>query len=122
VARFAGGCHRAVRDAASFEERIQQIRSQWRTRPGRVRATSAVDLLITSIAGASVLTAGAAATLTGRSYPQANAAIQRLASAGILSQTNAGRRNRAFEAPDIVNAFTDLERQLASPDADTRTS
>jgi hypothetical protein len=41
---------------------------------------------------------------------QANAAIQRLASAGILPQTNVGRRNRAFEAPEISNAFTDLER------------
>ncbi len=122
VSRFADACQRAVRDAASFEKRIQQIQSQWRTRLGRVRANSAVDLLITSIAGAPVLTAGAAATLIGRSYPQANAAIQRLASAGILSQTNVGRRNRTFEAPEIINAFTDLERQLASPDADTRTS
>ena len=33
-----------------------------------------------------------------------------------------GRRNRAFEAPEIINAFTDLERQLASPDGDTLTS
>ena len=74
-----------AQDLASFEKRIQQIQSQWRTRLGRVRANSAVDLLITSIAGAPVLTAGAAATLIGRSYPQANAAIQRLASAGILS-------------------------------------
>jgi Fic family protein len=121
VGRFADACQRAVRDAASFEKRIQQIQSQWRTRLGRVRANSAVDLLITSIAEAPVLTAGAAATLIGRSYPQANAAIQRLASAGILSQANVGRRNRAFEAPEIINAFTDLERQLASPDADTRT-
>ena len=35
---------------------------------------------------------------------------------GLLSQITVGRRNRAFEAPAIVNAFTDLERQLASPD------
>jgi hypothetical protein len=33
-----------------------------------------------------------------------------------------GRRNRAFEAPDIIAAFTDLERQLASPEGDTHTS
>lgn len=122
VGRFADACQRAVRDAASFEERIQQIQSEWRTRLGHVRSNSAADLLITSIAGAPVLTAAAAATLIGRSYPQANAAIQRLASAGILSQVTVGRRNRAFEAPEIINAFTDLERQLASPDADTWTS
>ena len=122
VGRFAGACQRSVSDAASFETRIQQIRTEWRTQLGRVRANSAADLLITAIAGAPVLTVGGAATLISRSYPQTNAAIERLVSAGILSQITIGRRNRAFEAPASVNAFTDLERQLASPTGNTRTS
>ena len=122
VGRFAGACIRAVQDAASFEERIEQIQCQWRTQLGSVRKNSSVDLLIRSIAGAPVLTVGGAAALIGRSYPQANAAIERMVSAGLLSQITVGRRNRAFEAPAIVNAFTDLERQLASPDGETRTS
>jgi Fic family protein len=121
VGRFAGACQRSVSDADSFETRIQQIQTEWRTQLGRVRANSAADLLITAIPGAPVLTVSGAATLISRSYPQANAAIERLASGGILSQITIGRRNRAFEAPAIVNAFTDLERQLASPNADTRT-
>ena len=115
VGRFAGACVRAVQDAASFEERIEQIQCQWRTQLGSVRKNSSADLLIRSIAGAPVLTVGGAAALIGRSYPQANAAIERMVSAGLLSQITVGRRNRAFEAPAIVNAFTDLERQLASP-------
>jgi hypothetical protein len=41
---------------------------------------------------------------------------------GILKQVGVGRRNRAFEAPDVIDAFTALERQLASPGGDTRTS
>lgn len=122
VGRFAGACQRAVCDATFFEERIEQIQSEWRNRLGSVRANSAADLLIKSIAGAPFLTVGAAAALIGRSYPQTNAAIERLISAGILVQVTVGRRNRAFEAPEIINAFTDLERQLASPDGDTRTS
>jgi Fic family protein len=122
VGRFAGACQRAISDATLFEERVQQIHIDWRDRLGSVRANSATDLLITSIAGAPVLTVSGAAALIGRSYPQTNATIQRLVSAGILTQVTVGRRNRAFEAPDIINAFTDLERQLASPDADTRTS
>ena len=122
VGRFAGACVRAVQDAASFEERIEQIQSQWRTQLGSVRKNSSADLLIRSIAGAPVLTVGGAAALIGRSYPQANAAIERMVSAGLLSQITVGRRNRAFEAPAIVNAFTDLERQLASPHGETRTS
>lgn len=122
LGRFAGACQRAARDATLFEERIQQIQGEWRTRLGGVRANSAAELLITSIAGAPVLTVGGAAALIGRSYPQTNAAIERLVSAGILTQITVGRRNRAFEAPEIINAFTYLERQLASPGGDTRTS
>ncbi len=32
------------------------------------------------------------------------------------------RRNRAFEAPELIDAFTGLERRLASPEGDTRIS
>ena len=40
----------------------------------------------------------------------------------MLAQANAGRRNRTFEAPELIEAFTALERQLASPAGDTRVS
>jgi len=33
----------------------------------------------------------------------------------VLDQANVGRRTRAYEAPDVIAAFDDLERQLASP-------
>jgi hypothetical protein len=45
--------------------------------------------------------------------------LARLLEAGVIRQVGAGRRNRAFEAPDVVAAFTDLERQLASPTGNT---
>lgn len=114
----------AVRRASTgqFEQRVAEIQQDWRTRLGRIRIGSATDLLLQAVVGAPVLTARGAAELIGRSYPQTNQAIQRLVSAGILAQVTVGRRNRAFEAPAIVDAFTDLERQLASPGADTRSS
>ena len=122
VGRFSGACQRAVRDAASFEDHIRHIQEEWRIRLGRVRSKSATDLLINSLPGVPVLTVAGAAALIGRSYPQTNVAIERLLAAEILTQVAAGRRNRAFEALEIINAFTDLERQLASPDGDTLTS
>jgi DNA-binding Lrp family transcriptional regulator len=60
-----------------------------------------------------------AAALIGRSQQAVNEAIRRLVDGGVLTQTTVGRRNRAFEAPELIDAFTALERQLASPDADT---
>lgn len=122
VGTFAGACRRAVDDAASFEVRVEQIQREWRTQLGRIRSGSSTDLLLKALIGAPVLTVGSAADLIGRSFPQTNVAIERLVSAGVLSQVKVGRRNRVFEASAIINAFTDLERQLASPAADTRTS
>jgi hypothetical protein len=72
--------------------------------------------------GAPVISVSSAANLIGRSFVHTNEAVARLVEVGILKQVTVGRRNRAFEAPDIIAAFTDLERQLASPEGDTRTS
>ena len=36
--------------------------------------------------------------------------------AGILTQVTVGRRNRAFEAPELIETATALERQLGEPD------
>ena len=119
MGRFAGACRRAVDDALSFEARAQEINTQWRRQLGTIRAKSATDLLLSALIGAPVLTVNSAAALIGRSFPQTNVAIQRLAEAGILAQVNVGRRNRAFEAADVIGGFMDLERQLASPVGDT---
>jgi Fic family protein len=115
-------CSRAVADAWTFDERAQQIEQRWRERLGRVRANSSADLILRSLPGMPVLTANSAAALIGRSFPAANSAVAQLVEAGILKQVNIGRRNRAFEAAEIIAAFADLERQLASPAGDTRKS
>ncbi len=122
IGRFAGACRRAVEDASSFEQRVLAIQAGWRERLGDVRAQSSADLLLRALPGAPILTANSAARLIGRSFPQTNEAITRLAGARILKQVTMGRRNRAFEAPEIIKAFTDLERQLASHEGDTRVS
>jgi phosphoglycolate phosphatase-like HAD superfamily hydrolase len=122
VEKFASACTRSVEDAVSFEARVRQIDQEWRAALGAVRRDSATDLLLQVIPGAPILTVSAAAELTGRSFPQVNEAVARLTAAGILSQVTVGKRNRAFEAKAIINAFTDLERQLASPGGDTRSS
>ena len=122
VAFFAEACTRSVTDASDFEQRASGIQESWRVSLGRVRTGSAADRLLHALVGAPVLTVSSAATMIGRSFEQTNEAVQRLTESGVLRQVNVGRRNRAFEAPDIIAAFTDLERQLASPEGDTRSS
>jgi Fic family protein len=122
VALFSAACTRAISDATAFEEGIQQIQETWHSMLGKVRRNSAADLLLAALPGAPIITVASATKLIGRSYQATNEGIERLRAAGVLSQLRVGRRNRAFEARDAIDAFTDLERQLASPGGDTRSS
>ncbi len=122
LALFASATTRAVADAESYERRVSEVQTQWRARLRPVRADSAVDRLVDALPGAPILTVRSAAALIDRSEQAVNEAIPRLLEAGVLKQTTLARRNRAFEAPDLLDAFTDLERQLASPRGSTRHS
>jgi len=122
VAFFSTVCTRAVSDAAAFEEAIQQIQEDWRAKVGKVRRNSATELLIAALPGAPIVTVTSAARLIGRTYQATNEGIEKLKAGGVLSQVRVGRRNRAFEARDVIDAFTDLERQLASPEGNTQSS
>lgn len=122
IGLFSAACRRAVDDAAAFEARVASIHQQWRAALGRARAGSAAERLLATLPGAPVVSITSAARLIGRSFQATNEAMNRLESAGVVRQVNVGRRNRAFEAPAIIDAFTDLERQLASPTGDTRSA
>jgi len=121
MALFAGSCTRSVAYSDDFESRVRAIQDLWRSRLGKVRRNSTVDLLVGTLPGAPVLTVTAAARMLGRSFRACNLAIDELVGAGVLRKIAVGRRNRAFEAPEIIDAFTGFERRLASPTGDTRT-
>jgi predicted transcriptional regulator len=72
--------------------------------------------------GAPVVSVSSAADHIGRSFQATNEAMTRLEAAGVVRQVNVGRRNRVFEAAAIIDAFTALERQLASPTGGTRSA
>ncbi len=117
---FAAATSRAVADAHSYEERVLELQAHWQAKAGKLRSGSAAGLLLHALPGTPVLTVGGAAKLIGRSFQATNAAVERLVAAEVLQPVRIGRRNRAFEAPELLDAFTDLERRLASPMGDTR--
>ncbi len=122
VGIFAAACVRAAGDAEAFEQRCQEIEAGWREGVGPIRQGSSVDLLLRLLPGTPILSVKTAVAMLGRSKPQVNSAVARLRDAGVLTQVTVGRRNRAFEARGVIDAFTDLERQLGSPDGDTAVS
>ena len=122
VGLFATACRRAIEDAEAFEARVATLQSSWRDRLGRVRSGSAVDLLIGALPGMPIVTVNGAAQLIGRTFQATNQAIGRLVEVGVVKQVKVGRRNRAFEVPEVIRQFTDLERRLASPGGSTSAS
>ncbi|MGC2408379.1 MAG: Fic family protein, partial [Candidatus Cybelea sp.] len=120
VGRFASAAQRSVLDATTFEGRVDELEESWRERLGSVRRGSATDILLQKLPALPILTVNSAAALIGRGFLATNQAVDRLVNANILASIRAGRRNRAFEAPELIAAFTDFERGLASPTGDTR--
>lgn len=120
ISLFAAACRRAASNAQAFEEECVRLEDTWRQRLGPVRRDSAVDRILRALPGAPLLTVQAAAEPTKRSEQAVNQAVERLVAAQVLRQTTAGRRNRAFEASEVVRSFIELERRLASPLGDTR--
>ena len=120
VALLASACRRAVEDAGWFETRVRELQASWIERVGPTRRDSTVRNLIEALPGMPVLSTASAAKATARSFQATSQAVKRLTDAGVLRQITVGRRNRAFEAPELIDAFTTLERRLASPTGDTR--
>jgi Fic family protein len=117
---FATATTRTCIDAERYAQQIRALDDQWRAQLGRVRAGSAVELILDRLPGVPVLTVDSAARLIGRSKVRTGEAIDRLTEAGVLRQRNIHRqRYRVFEATDVIELFTGLERSLASPTGDT---
>lgn len=122
LALAAAATRRAVADAVAYEEVVDSLQAGWRERLGGVRANSSLDLLLRMLPGAPVFTVRTAEELTGRTFEATNRAVSRLVETSIANQVKLGKRNRAFEVPELIEAFVGLERRLASPAGDTRHS
>jgi len=122
IAFFAAACTRAVADAESFEQRVQELQTQWRDRLDGVRSDSSAFALLGRLPEMPILTVTAATDVLGRTFRSANRAIEILVEAKVLTPVKAGQRNRVFEARELIDAFTAFERRLASPEGNTRMS
>lgn len=113
---FAAACTQAASQAGAFERRIRAIQDDWRVKLDIKRKHAVALRLVDLLPGTPIITIAEALKLTAASTSSVNEAVERLRDAGIISPTGAGKkRKQIYQATDIVDAFTDLERQLASP-------
>ena len=120
VAAFAAATTEACERVAGLTDGLAALDRRWREAVGTVRAGSTVAQLLDEVLPqAPVVTVASLVAATGRSVQAVNEAVERLSSAGVLRQTTAGRRNRAFEVDGLIDLITSFERSLASPAGDT---
>ena len=119
VSTFAGCCRQACDEAASFEHAVAELRSSWEKALGRVRAKSALDVILDVFPGAPVFDIALLEAATGRSFSALSAAVDACVQAEVVRQISNGKRNRVFEVPGVIEEYTRLERKLASPAGDT---
>jgi len=122
VGRFAAACVRSVGDAMEYENAAKAIQDKWREEFQKVRAGSSLDKLLSGLVGMPILTVSTAMKLTGSSHQKTSVAVSKLVEAGVLKRMSSGMRNVSYEAPEIFEAFTSLERQLGSPSGNTKIS
>lgn len=114
---FARALRAAARKSAGLARDIAVMQAAWREKAGHPRADSSAEALIVALPAYPVLTAASAAKLLNRSGQAANTALATLEAAGVLKQVSLGRRNRAFEAPELLNLVNAFERELAIPES-----
>ncbi len=120
VSFFSGSCLRACEEAQGFEESARALQAGWREKLGTVRKGSALEVLLDEMVGMPIFTIGTASESAGRAFSAMSAAVGRCIEAGIVKPVGNRRRNRVFEAPDVINEFNIFERRLASSSGDTR--
>lgn len=88
----------------SYMESLRKIVDSYRARIGSYKKGSAVDVLISELPGYPIINTKAVMTLTGKGYTASSEAIAMLAERGVLSQLGNSKRNRLFEAREIIDA------------------
>ncbi len=116
VLLLAGASIDAVRYAGAAIEHLRDVRDGWSRRltDAGVRAGSAAVRLLDVLPERPILDAPTIAARLGVDASTARRSIERLVAVGALRQRGGGRRNRVFEAPDVLGAFG----PLAEPDVD----
>jgi Fic family protein len=102
---FLRGVEEQAHDAIARAKRLQDLQREWRERLQQARMTGLVlgiaDALFDSVA----LAPNEVAERFGVSHQAAMAALRRLEAMGIVRETTGRKRDRLYNAPDILKAL-----------------
>lgn len=102
----------ASRLAETYLGRIREMQERWRAQlreKVRPRSDAAAWTVIDVLPAHPVITLPVGVAATGMSKPSVNAAIPQLVEAGVLRPLSDTKRNRAWEASELLDLIVDLE-------------
>lgn len=105
----------ATERAKRFHEQLDELQRSWRELAGTPRAGSATDRLIALLPAHPVLNGELARDVLASSDVAARNALNELEAAGILRQVSIGKRNRVWEATELLHLVDEFEWNLATP-------
>ena len=113
---FAVSTARAAELASSYLTAVSELQGRWREQLGRSsnpRSDAAAWALIEVLPAHPMVTTAVGVAATSKSRPAVIQAISHLAEAGVLVPLSDDRRNRVWEAPELVELVRDLEEGRA---------
>jgi hypothetical protein len=112
VEAFAVATARAADLASAYVAAVADLQERWRGLVARTvapRSDAAAWGLIDVLPAHPMLTTAVGVAATGKSRPAVTQAISQLVEAGVLAPLSDNRRNRIWEAPELVDLLGDLE-------------
>ena len=119
IETLADASFAAVQNGRGLAADIAAIGARWDAGI-RARSDSSVHGLRQLLLRQPVVTITLVAAELGVSFPTAEASVQKLVEAGVLAQSRAGRRNRSFEAAEVLAALDDFAERARRPRFGTR--
>lgn len=114
---FALAAHAAADRAEQLAEEIAALQQRWVERAGRPRTDSAAARMIDLLPAHPVIDVPTVVRVLGVSDVAAGNALNRLESAGVLTNLGARKRGRTWECSELFDAVSAFERRLATPDS-----
>lgn len=117
---FVEAVHRAATGAREFADHVAALQEKWVRAAGNPRRGSGARRLIELLPSHPIVNVKEATELLGGTEERARLAVLRLERAGVVRQTNVGRRNRAWESVGLFDLFDQFERGIGSPERTPR--
>ncbi|MDY0914673.1 Fic family protein [Rathayibacter festucae] len=114
IETLADAAFAAVQNGRRLAADIAAIGARWDAGI-RARSDSSVHGLQLLLLRQPVVTIALVTAELGVSFPTAEASVQKLVDAGVLAQSRAGRRNRSFEAVEVLAALDDFAARARRP-------